>query len=134
MELAGQAAGSSSVQSRGRTCAKGPATINQIHDTERILKPLKRQGKRGSGEFVEVSCEEALDAIGVVQTVRDRSLAADRSRSKRTNSWAPSRGCSVLAFGAAHVPETERGSAAPYRPQGMPRRSLTVPPAAPSGM
>jgi anaerobic selenocysteine-containing dehydrogenase len=50
--------------SRGRTCAKGPATINQIHDTERILKPLKRQGKRGSGEFVEVSWEEALDDIG----------------------------------------------------------------------
>ena len=29
--------------SRGRTCAKGPATINQIHDDERILTPLKRQ-------------------------------------------------------------------------------------------
>ena len=27
--------------SRGRTCAKGPATINQINDTERILYPLK---------------------------------------------------------------------------------------------
>ena len=38
--------------SRGRTCAKGPATINQVHDAERILKPLKRKGKgkRGSGE------------------------------------------------------------------------------------
>ena len=34
--------------SRGRTCAKGPATINQVHDPERILKPLKRKGKRGS--------------------------------------------------------------------------------------
>ncbi len=50
--------------SRGRTCAKGPATLNQIHDPERILFPLKRQGKRGSGEFVEVSWEEALDDIG----------------------------------------------------------------------
>ena len=30
--------------SRGRTCAKGPATINQINDTERILYPLKRKG------------------------------------------------------------------------------------------
>ena len=46
--------------SRGRTCAKGPATINQVNDTERILKPLKRQGKVGSGEFVDVSWEEAL--------------------------------------------------------------------------
>ncbi len=50
--------------SRGRTCAKGPATINQVNDTERILKPLKRQGKRGSGEFVEVSWEDALTDIG----------------------------------------------------------------------
>ena len=28
--------------SRGRNCAKGPATINQIQDTERILHPLRR--------------------------------------------------------------------------------------------
>jgi anaerobic selenocysteine-containing dehydrogenase len=34
--------------SRGRNCAKGPATLNQIHDVDRILYPLKRVGKRGS--------------------------------------------------------------------------------------
>jgi anaerobic selenocysteine-containing dehydrogenase len=28
--------------SRGRNCAKGPATINQITDPDRILYPLKR--------------------------------------------------------------------------------------------
>ncbi len=50
--------------SRGRTCAKGPATINQVEDPERILKPLKRDGPRGSGRFKEVSWEEALDDIG----------------------------------------------------------------------
>ena len=50
--------------SRGRTCAKGPATINQIHDGERILAPLKRSGPRGSGKFVEVSWDEALADIG----------------------------------------------------------------------
>ena len=50
--------------SRGRTCAKGPATINQVNDTERIMKPLKRVGKRGAGEFAEVSWEEALEDIG----------------------------------------------------------------------
>jgi len=49
--------------SRGRTCAKGPATINQIDDHERILKPLKRTGPRGSGQFEEVTWEEALDDI-----------------------------------------------------------------------
>ncbi|MFT7539669.1 MAG: anaerobic selenocysteine-containing dehydrogenase, partial [Gammaproteobacteria bacterium] len=50
--------------SRGRTCAKGPATINQIKDNERILAPLKRVGPRGSGKFVEVSWDEALKDIG----------------------------------------------------------------------
>src|SRR5262245_45965143 len=33
--------------SRGRTCAKGPATLNQIQDLEWILYPLKRDGPRG---------------------------------------------------------------------------------------
>lgn len=50
--------------SRGRTCAKGPATINQVKDTERILTPLKRVGKRGAGRFREATWEEALEDIG----------------------------------------------------------------------
>ena len=37
--------------SRGRNCAKGPATINQVYDPERILYPLKRAGRRGEGEL-----------------------------------------------------------------------------------
>lgn len=50
--------------SRGRTCAKGPATINQVRDPERIMRPLRRKGERGSGEWEEVSWDEALDDIG----------------------------------------------------------------------
>ncbi|MEO1436294.1 MAG: molybdopterin-dependent oxidoreductase [Bacteroidota bacterium] len=50
--------------SRGRNCAKGPATINQITDPDRILYPLKRKGERGSGEWERVSWEEVLDDIG----------------------------------------------------------------------
>ncbi len=49
--------------SRGRNCAKGPATINQITDPDRILYPLKRKGKRGSGEWERVSWEEVLEDI-----------------------------------------------------------------------
>jgi anaerobic selenocysteine-containing dehydrogenase len=51
--------------SRGRNCAKGPATINQIHDPERILYPLRRAGGRGAGEWARVTWDEALDDIGV---------------------------------------------------------------------
>ena len=50
--------------SRGRNCAKGPATINQMYDPERILHPLRRKGSRGSGEWEQVSWEEALSDIG----------------------------------------------------------------------
>src|SRR5438477_6146222 len=50
--------------SRGRNCAKGPATINQVYDPERILYPLKRAGKRGEGKWERVSWDAVLDAIG----------------------------------------------------------------------
>ena len=49
--------------SRGRNCAKGPATLNQITDPDRILYPLKRAGKRGEGKWVRVSWDEALNDI-----------------------------------------------------------------------
>lgn len=50
--------------SRGRNCAKGPATLNQVYDPERILHPLSRVGERGSGEWERVTWEEALADIG----------------------------------------------------------------------
>lgn len=49
--------------SRGRNCAKGPATVNQIHDPERILYPLKRAGKRGEGQWERVSWDQVLSEI-----------------------------------------------------------------------
>lgn len=49
--------------SRGRNCAKGPATLNQITDPDRILHPLKRAGERGEGKWVQVSWDEALDDL-----------------------------------------------------------------------
>ncbi|MGH7683629.1 MAG: molybdopterin-dependent oxidoreductase, partial [Vulcanimicrobiaceae bacterium] len=49
--------------SRGRNCAKGPATLNQVTDPDRILYPLKRAGERGAGKWVQTSWDEALDDI-----------------------------------------------------------------------
>jgi len=49
--------------SRGRNCAKGPATLNQITDPDRILYPLKRAGKRGEGNWERVSWDEVLDDL-----------------------------------------------------------------------
>ena len=58
--------------SRGRNCAKGPATINQIYDPERILYPLKRVGARGEGKWKRISWDEALEDIGA--RMRDSRL------------------------------------------------------------
>jgi anaerobic selenocysteine-containing dehydrogenase len=51
--------------SRGRNCAKGPATINQVNDPERILYPLRRKPgtKRGEGQWVRTSWDEVLDTL-----------------------------------------------------------------------
>jgi anaerobic selenocysteine-containing dehydrogenase len=49
--------------SRGRNCAKGPATINQVTDPDRILHPLRRVGERGSGRWEQIGWDEALDAV-----------------------------------------------------------------------
>jgi anaerobic selenocysteine-containing dehydrogenase len=49
--------------SRGRNCAKGPATINQIHDPERILYPMKRTGARGEGQWERTTWDEVLDTF-----------------------------------------------------------------------
>ena len=49
--------------SRGRNCAKGPATLNQINDPDRILYPLKRVGKRGEGKWERVGWDAVLDEL-----------------------------------------------------------------------
>jgi len=49
--------------SRGRNCAKGPATLNQVRDPHRILHPMKRVGPRGGGKWERISWDEVLDDI-----------------------------------------------------------------------
>lgn len=61
--------------SRGRNCAKGPATINQINDPERILYPQRRKGARGGGEWERVSWDHVLDTFA--EKMHD-AFAADR--------------------------------------------------------
>ncbi len=49
--------------SRGRNCAKGPATINQVQDPERILYPLRRVGERGEGRWERVTWDQVLEDL-----------------------------------------------------------------------
>ena len=63
--------------SRGRNCAKGPATLNQVTDPDRILYPLKRAGKRGEGKWERTTWDEALDTIAtrIRKAIRRKSPA-----------------------------------------------------------
>jgi len=45
---------------QGVLCAKGSAGIMQVTAPSRLRAPLKRVGERGSGEFQEISWDEAL--------------------------------------------------------------------------
>ena len=45
---------------QGVLCAKGSAGIMQVNAPSRLKAPMKRVGPRGSGEFEEISWEEAL--------------------------------------------------------------------------
>ena len=45
----------------GWICAKVKHTPQLLHGKDRITTPKRRAGRKGSGEFVEISWEEALD-------------------------------------------------------------------------
>ena len=48
---------------RGKLCARGHAALQALYHPERLPRPLKREGDRGSGKFTEISWEEALSAF-----------------------------------------------------------------------
>src|SRR3979409_2233661 len=50
--------------SRGRTCAKGVVTPNQLEDPDRILYPPQRDGERGSREWGRVAWGDARAGLG----------------------------------------------------------------------
>jgi anaerobic selenocysteine-containing dehydrogenase len=56
---------------KGVLCAKGASGIMQVTAPSRLRKPLKRKGPRGSGEFEEISWEEALKtAVSWLEPIR----------------------------------------------------------------
>ena len=56
---------------KGVLCAKGSAGIMQVNAPSRLQTPLKRVGPRGSGEFEEISWDEALSmATNLLEPIR----------------------------------------------------------------
>ncbi|MEL7153544.1 MAG: molybdopterin-dependent oxidoreductase, partial [Pseudomonadota bacterium] len=80
---------------KGVLCAKGSAGIMQVNAPSRLRAPLKRVGPRGSGEFEEISWDEALqiatDWLAPIRQQNPEKLAfftgRDQSQSF-TSFWA----------------------------------------------
>jgi anaerobic selenocysteine-containing dehydrogenase len=48
---------------RGYICSKGLASPEKLHHPDRLRHPLRRRGKRGEGEWEQISWPEAIDEI-----------------------------------------------------------------------
>ncbi|MGB8782081.1 MAG: molybdopterin-dependent oxidoreductase [Terriglobales bacterium] len=48
---------------RGKLCARGEAGLQVTYNPDRIQHPLKRAGQRGSGKFMQVSWDEAIQEL-----------------------------------------------------------------------
>jgi len=56
---------------QGRLCPKGQAGLQVLYDPDRIKHPMRRAGQRGSGQWVQVSWDEALSEVaGKLQEMR----------------------------------------------------------------
>ncbi len=51
------------IATRGKLCSKGLASFFNAADPDRILQPLKRVGKRGDGQWQEISWGEAIAEV-----------------------------------------------------------------------
>ena len=84
---------------KGVLCAKGSAGIMQHNAPSRLHAPLKRVGPRGSGEFEEISWDEALElAVSWMKPLRENNpeklaffTGRDQSQSF-TSFWAQNYG------------------------------------------
>ena len=73
-------------------CLRGRAQARLLYARERLLKPLRRVGPRGSDEFEEVAWDQALDEVAErLNDVRDRygTEAEKIAAQKDSKEYAP---------------------------------------------
>jgi anaerobic selenocysteine-containing dehydrogenase len=89
---------------RGALCARGQAGLQMLYNPDRIRSPMKRTAERGSGQFTEISWDEAL------KTLADR-LREIKAKSGVAFATQDSRGVIGFAF------DYFREAYSPDRPQ-----------------
>ncbi len=49
--------------SQGRLCVRGQAAVQVTYHPDRLVAPMKRTGERGSGQFAEITWDEAITTL-----------------------------------------------------------------------
>jgi anaerobic selenocysteine-containing dehydrogenase len=77
-----------SVRSRGRVSAAEVTSWLQLYDGDRLLSPLKRVGKRGSGRWRKISWQKALDEIAnAIKASSPEEIALMRGKDTSAGVW-----------------------------------------------
>jgi anaerobic selenocysteine-containing dehydrogenase len=74
--------------SQGKLCVRGQAAIQVTYHPERLDKPKKRSGERGSGQYVDITWDEAIKEL----TVQLDALAASNEQQSLALLTKPRRG------------------------------------------
>lgn len=80
---------------RGALCARGQAGLQTLYNPDRIRGPLKRTGERGSGQFEEISWDEAIKTL----VDKLRQIRADKQTYNVAFATKHSSGVTGLAAG-----------------------------------
>ena len=62
---------------RGKLCARGQAGLQVLYHPDRITHPIKRTGARGSGEFQQITWDDALKEVAAHLITLQRSNSAN---------------------------------------------------------
>ena len=63
---------------RGKLCARGQASLQELYHPDRVQQPLKRTGTRGSGQFTKISWDEGLNLLTGQLKALQRDKATER--------------------------------------------------------